>query len=108
MRKELLEGLTEEQINKLRDCKTPEEALALAKEEGIELTEEQIKNLTDSLAEVTKDSKLQQENHAKAVKLAEETLANHLDEINAVHVDIFTSGKFIVLEVDTKHCHGNL
>ena len=42
MRKELLEGLTEEQINKLRDCKTPEEALALAKEEGIELTEEQL------------------------------------------------------------------
>ena len=46
---------------------------------------EQIKNLTDSLAEVTKNSKLQQESHAKAVQLAEETLATHLDEINAIH-----------------------
>ena len=46
---------------------------------------EQIKNLSDNLAKVTETSRLQQENHSKAVKLAEETLAGHLDEINAIH-----------------------
>ena len=46
---------------------------------------EQIQNLTGNLAKVIENSKLQQENHAKAVRLAEETLATHLDEINAIH-----------------------
>ena len=46
---------------------------------------DQIKNLTDSLAKVTDTSKLQQEKLSKAVELAEETLATHLDEINAIH-----------------------
>ena len=42
MREELLDGLTDEQIAKIKDCKTTEEMLALAKEEGIELTDEQL------------------------------------------------------------------
>ena len=42
MKKELLKGLTEEQIAKLDACKNQEEILAAAKEEGIELTEEQL------------------------------------------------------------------
>ncbi len=42
MRKELLKGLTEEQIAKVEKCKSPEEILALAKEEGVELTGEQL------------------------------------------------------------------
>lgn len=42
MKKELLEGLTTEQINKARKCKSNEELLALAKEEGIVLTDEQL------------------------------------------------------------------
>ena len=42
MKKELLEGLTEEQIAKVKACKNHEELLALAKEEGIELTSEQL------------------------------------------------------------------
>ena len=46
---------------------------------------DQIKNLTDSLAKVTETSNLQQEKHTKAVQLAKETLAIHLDEINAIH-----------------------
>jgi hypothetical protein len=53
---------------------------------------DQIKNLTDSLAKVTETSKQQQESHSKAVQLAEETLANHLDEINAIHDHVL--GKF--------------
>lgn len=42
MRKELLEGLTQEQIEKLRECKDAKEALELAKQEGIELNKEQL------------------------------------------------------------------
>ena len=38
----LLKSLTEEQIAKVRACKTQEELLALAKQEDIELTEEQL------------------------------------------------------------------
>ena len=42
MRKDLLKGLTEEQIAKVKACKNHEELLALAKSEGIELTDEQL------------------------------------------------------------------
>ena len=42
MRNDLLKGLTEEQIKKLKECKTQEEIINLAKEEGIELTDEQL------------------------------------------------------------------
>ena len=42
MKKDLLNGLTEEQIAKVKKCKTQEELLKLAKDEGVELTSEQI------------------------------------------------------------------
>ena len=42
MREELLKGLTEEQIKKVKDCKNSEEILNLAKVEGIELSDEQL------------------------------------------------------------------
>ena len=42
MRKELLKGLTEEQIKKVKECKSSEEILNLAKAEGVELNEEQL------------------------------------------------------------------
>ena len=42
MREELLKGLSEEQIEKARACKNQEELLAAAKEEGLELTDEQL------------------------------------------------------------------
>ena len=42
MKEELLKGLTEDQIAKVKACRSQEEMLALAKEEGIELTEEQL------------------------------------------------------------------
>ena len=41
-KEELLKGLTKEQAEKASKCKTAEELLALAKEEEIELTEEQL------------------------------------------------------------------
>ena len=42
MRKELLKGLTDEQISKVKACKDHNELLKLSKEEGIELTSEQL------------------------------------------------------------------
>ena len=42
MKQELLKGLTEEQIAKIKECKNQEEILKIAKEEGIELTDEQL------------------------------------------------------------------
>ena len=42
MKKELLKGLTKEQIAKVKSCKNHEELLVLAKAEGIELTDEQL------------------------------------------------------------------
>lgn len=42
MKEELLKGLTEEQIAKVKACKNSQEMLAVAREEGIELTDEQL------------------------------------------------------------------
>ena len=42
MRKELLEGLSEAQIERASRCKNAEELFALAKEEGVELTPAQL------------------------------------------------------------------
>jgi len=41
-RKDLLKGLSEEQIAKVKTCKNQDEMLALAKKEGIELTDDQL------------------------------------------------------------------
>ena len=42
MKEELLKGLTKEQIAKVKECKNQEELLKFAKEEDIQLTEEQL------------------------------------------------------------------
>lgn len=42
MKKELLKGLSEEQIAKVKSCKNQDELLKAAKEEGVELSEEQL------------------------------------------------------------------
>ena len=42
MRKELLKGLTDEQIEKASHCHSEAELLALAEEEGVVLTDEQL------------------------------------------------------------------
>lgn len=42
MKRELLKGLNEEQIEKARACKSSGELLELAKKEGIELNDEQL------------------------------------------------------------------
>ena len=42
MKKELLKGLTPEQVKQAKGCKNASQLLALAKSEGVELTEEQL------------------------------------------------------------------
>ena len=42
MKRDLLKGLSEEQIAKVKACKNQKELLALAKAEGVQLTEEQL------------------------------------------------------------------
>lgn len=42
MREDLLKGLSEEQIAKVKACKSTKEVLELAKKEDIELTDEQL------------------------------------------------------------------
>lgn len=42
MKESLLKGLSEEQIARAKTCKNQEEVLKLAKEEGLELTDEQL------------------------------------------------------------------
>ena len=46
MKNDLLKGLTDEQIAKVKACKNAEEILALAKQEGIELTDEQLQSVS--------------------------------------------------------------
>ena len=53
MKEELLKGLTEEQIAKVKACKSQEELLALAKTEGVELTDEQLAVITGGCSAVS-------------------------------------------------------
>ena len=55
MKKELLKGLTDEQIAKVKACKNQEELLKLAKEEGIELTDEQLEAVSGGICTSTPD-----------------------------------------------------
>ena len=46
MKKELLKGLTEDQIAKAKACKNHSDLLALAKDEGVELSDEQLEAIS--------------------------------------------------------------
>ena len=46
MKKELLKGLSDEQIAKVKACNNHEELFKLAKEEGIELSNEQLETIS--------------------------------------------------------------
>lgn len=57
MRKELLKGLTEEQIAKIREFDDVSDLIQLAKDEGVELTEEQLKAINGGGCDNTKPKK---------------------------------------------------
>ena len=56
MRKELLKGLTEEQIKKVEACKSSEEILALAKSEGVKLSDEQLEAVSGGTCQTPNDN----------------------------------------------------
>jgi len=58
MRKELLKGLTEEQIKKVEACKSSEEILALAKSEGVQLSDEQLEAVSGGSCQAPNDNPL--------------------------------------------------
>ena len=58
MEKQLLKGLTPEQITKVKACKNSDELLALAKQEGIELTDEQLEAVSGGCGTTTLEQKL--------------------------------------------------
>ena len=49
MKEELFKGLSEEQIAKVKACKNQEELLKLAKEECVELTDEQLEAVSGGI-----------------------------------------------------------
>ena len=60
MRKELLEGLTKEQIDKVMACEDTRDLLQLAKDEGVELTDEQLNAVSGGACSQTTEN-----NHRK-------------------------------------------
>ena len=61
MRKELLKGLTEDQIEKVKACENTKDLLQLAKDEGVELNEEQLKAVSGGACSSSSDK----DNHKK-------------------------------------------
>ena len=55
MIKELLKGLSEEQIAKVKACESQEDLLRLAKEEGVELNDEQLAAVNGGICTSTPD-----------------------------------------------------
>lgn len=57
MRKELLKGLTEDQIEKVKACENTKDLLQLAKDEGVELNEEQLNAVSGGACSSSQDKK---------------------------------------------------
>ena len=55
MKQDLLKGLTEGQISRVKACKNSDELLAMAKAEGIELTDEQLEAVNGGACSNTDD-----------------------------------------------------
>ena len=73
MRKELLKGLSEEQIKKVEACKSSEEILSLAKAEGVELNEEQLAAVSGGACK---------KGNKKCPKCGSDNLSDEYKEIN--------------------------
>ena len=57
MKKKLLEGLTEDQIAKVKACDDVKDLLQLAKDEGVELNEEQLNAVSGGACSDSNDNK---------------------------------------------------
>ena len=58
MKKELLEGLTDEQIEKIKNFDNIQDLLQLAKDEGIELNQEQLEAINGGGCDSNKPDKI--------------------------------------------------
>ena len=56
MRKDLLRGLTEDQIAKVKACDNTGDLLQLAKDEGVELTDEQLSAISGGACSSTEET----------------------------------------------------
>ena len=66
MKKELFQGLSEDQIARAKACKSADELLRLAQSERIELTDEQLNAVTGGACSSTKeDNKKDNNGHRK-------------------------------------------
>ena len=66
MKKELLKGLSEEQIAKVKACENKGDLLQLAKDEGVELTDEQLQAVSGGACSSSTENK--DKNHQKIEK----------------------------------------
>lgn len=57
MKRELLNGLTEDQIAKVAECDNVSDLIQLAKDEGVELTEEQLEAVSGGACSSSKEEK---------------------------------------------------
>ena len=64
MKKELLKGLTKEQIEKVKACDNTKDLLQLAKDEGVELAQEQLEAVSGGACSSTNNNK-KDKNHRK-------------------------------------------
>ena len=65
MKKDLLKGLTEEQIAKVKACDNSKDLLQLAKDEGVELSEEQLNAVSGGGACSSSTDDKKKENHRR-------------------------------------------
>lgn len=78
MRKELLKGLTEEQIKKVEACKSPEEILEIAKSEGVMLNDEQLEAVTGGSCGGQKKKVCPKCNSTNIMKIGEDVEDNRM------------------------------
>ena len=62
----------------------------------------QLEAMSSNLDQVNKNAKAQQEQLSQAVQLAQETLENHLDEVNAIHEHVL--GTSLILHLSLTPC----
>lgn len=66
MREDLLKGLSPEQIEKVKACKSSDELLQIARDEGVQLTDEQLNAVSGgSCSDDDDDKKDSDEKHRK-------------------------------------------
>lgn len=80
MRNDLLKGLSEEQLEKARACNSSEELLEAAKEEGLELSEEQLEAVSGGCGGTTAPKPAVNPGVLKCSSCGSTNIQRHYDE----------------------------